>query len=133
MLLSEIAATMGWDVVEFKRKNVIKEGEELLMAKALGEGREGFAQIIRSSGLEQCVQVGLEAMDWYNKRGQMNQESSGDPVRRGIGMAIALHGSGVGLLLFGNRQQSGMPGFQLDDRNEAGLLARMKSWFTGNF
>jgi putative selenate reductase molybdopterin-binding subunit len=94
-LMSEIATKMGWDVVEFKRKNVIQEGEELLMAKALGEGREGFAQIIRSSGLEQCVQVGLEAMDWYNKRGKMNQGSVGDPVRRGIGMAIALHGSGV--------------------------------------
>jgi putative selenate reductase molybdopterin-binding subunit len=94
-LMSEIAAKLGWDVVEFKRKNVIKEGEELLMAKALGEGREGFAQVIRSSGLEQCVQVGLEAMDWYRKRGQMNQGAVGETIRRGIGMAIALHGSGV--------------------------------------
>ena len=98
-LMSEIAAKLGWDVVDFKRKNVIKVGEELLMAKALGEGREGFAQVIRSSGLEQCVQVGLEAMDWYGKRGQMNpgpeQGSVADPIRRGIGMAIALHGSGV--------------------------------------
>ena len=98
-LMSEIATKLGWDVVEFKRKNVIKEGEELLMAKALGEGREGFAQIIRSSGLEQCVQVGLEAMDWYGKRGRLNRDadqgSAGDPIRRGIGMAIALHGSGV--------------------------------------
>jgi len=68
-LMSEIADEMGWDVVEFKRKNWIKQGEELLLAKALGEGREGFAQVIRSSGLEQCVQVGLEAVDWYNKRG----------------------------------------------------------------
>jgi putative selenate reductase molybdopterin-binding subunit len=93
-LMSEIAAKMGWDVVEFKRKNVIKEGEELLMATALGEGREGFAQVIRSSGLEQCVQVGLRAMDWYNKRGQLNADSDG-PVKRGIGMAVALHGSGI--------------------------------------
>jgi putative selenate reductase molybdopterin-binding subunit len=81
-------------VVEFKRKNVIKEGEELLMAKTLGEGREGFAQLIRSSGLEQCIQVGLRAMDWYNKRGQLNLNSDG-PVKRGIGMAVALHGSGI--------------------------------------
>jgi len=93
-LMAEIADEMGWDVVEFKRRNVIKEGEELLMAKALGEGREGFAQVIRSSGLDQCVEVGLEAMDWYNKRGKLNPHP-GDPIRRGIGMAVMLHGSGV--------------------------------------
>ncbi len=54
--------------------------------------------IIRSSGLEQCVQVGLEAMDWYNKRGQMNpdpEQIRADPIRRGIGMAVMLHGSGI--------------------------------------
>ncbi len=93
-LMSEIAAEMGWDVVEFKRKNVIKEGEELLMARALGEGREGFAQFIRSSGLDQCIEVGLEAMDWHSKRGKMNPDPDAQ-VRRGVGMAIMLHGSGV--------------------------------------
>jgi putative selenate reductase molybdopterin-binding subunit len=116
MLMSEIADKMGWDVVEFKRKNWIKLGDELLLAKALGEGREGFEQIIRSSGLEQCVQVGLEAMDWYGKRGneawrqgdkgtrrqgdrgtkgQGVSEQPGSSVRRGIGMAVMLHGSGI--------------------------------------
>ena len=98
-LMSEIADQMGWDVVEFKRKNWIKQGEELLLAKALGEGREGFTQIIRSSGLEQCVQVGLEAVDWYDKRGR-NRVFSEKPgfsnhIRRGIGMAVMLHGSGI--------------------------------------
>ena len=107
-LMSEIADRMGWDVVEFKRKNWIKLGDELLLAKALGEGREGFEQRIRSSGLEQCVQVGLEAMDWYGKRGneawrqgdrgtrgQGVSEQPGPSVRRGIGMAVMLHGSGI--------------------------------------
>ena len=102
-LMSEIADRMGWDVVEFKRKNWIKLGDELLLAKALGEGREGFEQRIRSSGLEQCVQVGLEAMDWYGKRGneawrQGDKETrrQGDKgTRRGIGMAVMLHGSGI--------------------------------------
>jgi putative selenate reductase molybdopterin-binding subunit len=93
-LMSEIADQMGWDVVEFKRKNWIRQGEEMLLAKALGEGREGFEQMIRSSGLEQCVEVGLEAMDWYNKRGKMNTDPD-SPIRRGIGMAVMLHGSGI--------------------------------------
>jgi len=95
-LMSEIADRMGWDVVEFKRKNWIKQGEELRLAKALGEGREGFEQIIRSNGLEQCVQVGLEAMDWFNKRGNETwRQGGGEPRRRGIGMAVMLHGSGI--------------------------------------
>jgi putative selenate reductase molybdopterin-binding subunit len=95
-LMSEIAAKMGWDVVEFKRKNWIKLGEELLLAKALGEGREGFEQVIRSSGLEQCVQVGIEATDWYSKRANPSYRQTDRPfIRRGIGMAVMLHGSGI--------------------------------------
>ncbi|MGD1992975.1 MAG: molybdopterin-dependent oxidoreductase [Anaerolineae bacterium] len=93
-LMSEIAAAMDWDVIEFKRRNWIRVDEPMLMAKALGEGREGFEQVIRSSGLEECVRIGMEAMDWVDKRGQMNSDPD-DPVRRGIGMAVMMHGSGI--------------------------------------
>lgn len=93
-LMSEIADEMGWDAVEFKRRNWIKEGEELLIAKALGEGREGFEQTIHSSGLEECVRVGLEVVRWYDKRGKLSSRSDG-PVKRGIGMSVMAHGSGI--------------------------------------
>jgi len=93
-MMAEIADEMGWDVVAFKRKNWIKEGEELLMAKALGEGREGFEQKIHSSGLDECVRVGVEAVDWYEKRGKLDDDADG-PIRRGIGMAVMAHGSGI--------------------------------------
>ncbi len=93
-LMSEIAESMGWDVVEFKRKNWIKVGETLLLSRALGEGREGLEQTIQSSGLEQCVDVGLEVVDWYSKRGRLNSGACG-PIRRGIGMSVVLHGSSV--------------------------------------
>jgi putative selenate reductase molybdopterin-binding subunit len=93
-LMAEIADQMGWDVVEFKRKNWIRQGETLLLSKALGEGREGVEQRIESSGLEQCVEVGIQAVDWYAKRGKLNEGVSG-PLRRGIGMSVTLHGSGV--------------------------------------
>ncbi|NLF00278.1 MAG: molybdopterin-dependent oxidoreductase, partial [Anaerolineales bacterium] len=97
-LMAEIAERMGWDVVAFKRKNWIRVGDELLMAKSLGEGREGFEQRIHSSGLAQCVDVGLTATDWYRKRAQgVDTETSADtgPIRRGIGMAVMMHGSGI--------------------------------------
>jgi len=94
-LMSEIADQMGWDVVEFKRKNWIKPGEELLLAQALGEGREGFEQVIRSSGLGRCVEAGLEAVGWYSKRGKSRQGNKETRIRWGIGMAVMLHGSGI--------------------------------------
>jgi len=95
-LMSEIADRMGWDVIEFKRKNWIRVGEEMLLSKALGEGREGFEQVIRSSGQEQCVQVGVEAVRWYEKRGNEEWRRVGDGTkRRGIGMSVMLHGSGI--------------------------------------
>ena len=93
-LINEIADQMGWDVVELKRRNWIKLGDELRIAKALGEGREGFEQHIRSTGLEQCVQAGIAATDWYRKRAGPQERPTG-PIRRGIGMAVMLHGSGI--------------------------------------
>jgi len=93
--MAEIADEMGWDVVEFKRKNWVRQGEELRIAKALGEGREGIPQVIRSSGLERCMEVGLEASGWYEKRGNETWRQGDKGTRRGIGMAVMAHGSGV--------------------------------------
>ncbi len=120
-LMSEIAGRMGWDVVAFKRKNWIKVGEELLLAKSLGEGREGFEQVIQSSGLEECVRIGMEEVGWRERRngsgetgrhgdketrgqgdgGQIPNSKAQSPrwggggIRRGVGMAVMLHGSGI--------------------------------------
>ena len=44
-----------------------------------------------------------------------------------------IHSTGVGLLLFGNRQQSGLSSYQLDEHSEGSILSRMKGWFQGNF
>jgi len=46
-----------------------------------------------SSALEQCVEIGLKATDFYAKR-EANRHQSGD-LRRGIGMAVVIHGSGI--------------------------------------
>ena len=43
--------------LELRRKNWLKEGDENPLAKALGEGKEGYAQIIESCGLPQCLQI----------------------------------------------------------------------------
>jgi putative selenate reductase molybdopterin-binding subunit len=94
VLMEEIACQLGLDVVAFKRGNWIKLGEEMHLAQALGEGREGFAQTLDSSGLERCVEVGLEATDFYAKR-EAHRRQDGGAIRKGVGMAVMMHGSGI--------------------------------------
>jgi len=93
VLMEEIAEQLGLDVVAFKRANWLKLGEPMYMAKVLGEGREGFEQRLESSGLESSVEIGLAATDFYNKREQYRGQSG--RFKRGIGMAVVMHGSGI--------------------------------------
>jgi|LDZU01.1.fsa_nt_gi putative selenate reductase molybdopterin-binding subunit len=93
VLMEEIAEKLGLDVVEFKRKNWLKLGEPMHMAKKLGEGREGFDQSMATSALTQCVDIGLKATRYYEKRALYKKQDG--KIRRGIGMSIAIHGSGI--------------------------------------
>jgi putative selenate reductase molybdopterin-binding subunit len=96
VLMEEIAEKLAMDVVEFKRLNWLKVDEPMLLAKKLGEGREGYDQKMNTSGLEQCVAVGLEAMDYYAKRKEYEARNKSDsPIKYGIGMAISMHGSSI--------------------------------------
>ncbi len=94
VLMEEIAAELGLDVVEFKRANWLKLGETMHLARQLGEGREGFDQMLQSSGLDACVEVGLKATDFYAKR-KTNREQGDARLRKGIGMSVMMHGSGI--------------------------------------
>jgi putative selenate reductase molybdopterin-binding subunit len=95
-LMDEIAVEMGFDVVEFRLKNAVRVGDPLPLAKALGEGREGFEQIIQSCGIVDCVEQGSAAAGW-DRRLQPGWRS--DParphIRRGLGMAICMHGTAI--------------------------------------
>jgi len=93
VMMAEIAEKLGLDEVEFKRSNWIKLGEDMYLSKALGEGREGTEQSLQSSALEQCVEIGLKATDFYTKR-QSHRQQNGH-LRHGIGMSVMIHGSGI--------------------------------------
>jgi len=93
VLMAEIAEKLGLDEVEFKRNNWIKLGENMHLSKALGEGREGTEQTLESTGMAQCVDIGLQATDFYKKR-EANRLQTGDK-KRGIGMSVMIHGSGI--------------------------------------
>lgn len=93
VLMEEIAGKLGLDVVDFKRSNWLKINEPMHLSRVLGEGREGFEQTLESSGLNTCVDVGMLATDFVKKRAK-NREQTGR-VRKGIGMAVVMHGSGI--------------------------------------
>ncbi len=100
---------------------------------------------LRRSGFEQICAAGIVLTGGSSKMEgviELAEEIFHMPVRLGYPQYVSglvdvvrnpIHATGVGLLLFGNRQQAGLSGYALDARNEAGLLARMKSWFQGNF
>ncbi len=89
--MEQVAEKLGMDVLEFKAKNWVKVGDGLALAEALGEGREGFAQVIMSSALPECVDLGAQAIDWDNKRGRPGDGR----IKRGVGMAVCMHGTAI--------------------------------------
>ncbi len=100
---------------------------------------------LRRSGLEEICAAGVVLTGGSSKMEgaiELAEEIFHMPVRLGYPQHISglvdvvrnpIHSTGVGLLLFGNRQQSALSSYRLDDHSEAGILARMKSWFQGNF
>ncbi len=89
--MDEIAYALGIDPLDFRDKNHIQEGDSPEILKALGEGREGFEQVFRTCGLNECAKRGRELIEWDEKRGK-----SGDGIiKRGIGGAYIMQGSGI--------------------------------------
>jgi putative selenate reductase molybdopterin-binding subunit len=66
--VDEVAAGLGDDPLEFRSRNHVQEGDDQPIAEVLGEGKEGFKQIIRSCGLPQAIQLGAKAIGWTEKR-----------------------------------------------------------------
>ncbi len=93
VLMEEIAEKLGLSVIKFKRHNWINVGDPMHLSEQLGEGRKGVFQTIRSSGMEQCVEIGLKATNFWEKRASYKEQNG--RYRRGIGAAVVIHGSGI--------------------------------------
>lgn len=69
--LNEIAQELGLDPVEFRLKNIRRDGDEVpVYGKILG------------CRLEDCIKIGAEKAEWHKKRREKNKD---------IGMGMALH------------------------------------------
>jgi len=88
-----MAEQLGLDPVEFRRKNYIRSGEGSPVFKAMGEGREGVEQKIGSCGMDECIEKGMAAFRWNEKKEKL--KSQGGVKRRGIGCACLMQGSGI--------------------------------------
>jgi putative selenate reductase molybdopterin-binding subunit len=89
--MDEVAKQIGMDALEFRRKNWIEAGDENPLAKALGEGKEGYTQIIESCGLPECLRIVEERLGWKEKRGKRGTGR----FKRGVGVALAMHGTAI--------------------------------------
>ena len=90
--IDEAARFCGEDFCEYVKKRHIKSGETSRVFEALGEGKEGVSQYIKSCGLSECIDRGAAAINWSDLRGK--KLKSGTRVR-GVGCAVAMQGSGI--------------------------------------
>jgi len=96
--MEEIALALGLDALEFKRKNWVQVGDPLDIAPHLGEGEADNVHtvpIIRSSGLNECVAQGMEAMGWSHRDANWHTVAGQPHKRRGLGAAICMHGTAI--------------------------------------
>ncbi|MBI4869999.1 MAG: molybdopterin-dependent oxidoreductase [Candidatus Riflebacteria bacterium] len=91
-LVDEMAERLGVDSLEFRKRSHIQEGETSPIFKAMGEGREGVAMTIQSCGLDRCIDLGAQEIDWYAKK---KQPKGPGPVKRGLGCACLMQGSSI--------------------------------------
>ncbi|MBK8166746.1 MAG: molybdopterin-dependent oxidoreductase [bacterium] len=88
--IDEVAKVLGHDRLELRRKNHIRLGDTDPLSAKLGEGKEGLVRVIRSTGLEKAIELGCEAIGWGQR-----QEPTAPHLSRGLGMALAMQGSGI--------------------------------------
>lgn len=92
IVIDQMAEKLGVDPLEFRKTHHIREGQGSEIFKALGEGKEGVEQTIKSCGLPECLRIGSEEIGWKDK---WNKTKDKGPIKRGVGMAALMQGSSV--------------------------------------
>jgi CO/xanthine dehydrogenase Mo-binding subunit len=82
--MDEIAAALGMDPVELRRRNFLHEGDTNATEQLMRE------PLI----LDRLLDRALEESDYHVKRSQFARENAENPIKRGMGIAAFYHGSG---------------------------------------
>jgi cell division protein FtsA len=100
---------------------------------------------LRRSGFEEICAAGVVLTGGSSKMDgvvELAEEIFHMPVRLGVPQHVKglvdvirnpIHATGVGLLLFGNKQRNSFSSRELEENTGDSLWKRMKSWFQGNF
>ena len=83
-VVDELACKVGLDPAEFRRRNLLHEGE----TTATGYRIPG------SCGLEETFNRAMERSGWARRKEELHSEPG--PVRRGLGMSTIFYGVGLG-------------------------------------
>jgi putative selenate reductase molybdopterin-binding subunit len=96
--MEDIADELGMDAIEFRRLNWTGVGDPLDIAPQLGEGDQDASvmPVVTSSGLEEAVAQGQRAINWERRTDPEWRKPSDKPnIRRGLGFAMAMHGTAI--------------------------------------
>jgi putative selenate reductase molybdopterin-binding subunit len=106
--LEDVARQLGRDPIDFKRQNWVKLGDELDIAPHIGERAADDTLVldeypkVMSSGIEECVAQGERAIGWHRRLDPEWRRPADRPhIRRGLGFAFCMHGSGIPFLDMG--------------------------------
>jgi putative selenate reductase molybdopterin-binding subunit len=103
--MEHICREMGWDPVEFRLKNAVKEGDEHPMSKVWSEGREPTPEVIQTCGLSEAVKRGADRFGWRQNKSQGSHDYHlipGEPhLRKGQGVAVVMQGTAIPYLDMG--------------------------------
>lgn len=81
--MDELADELKMDPAELRLKNLLQEGDETAWGQRLSNG----------VGIRECVRRAMEMSNWTGRR---RTAAEGGKIRRGLGMALAVHGNSLG-------------------------------------
>ena len=105
--MEDIARALDFDVIDFKRRNWVKVGDEMDIAPHLGERAVAEEVLdeypkVMSSGIEECVAQGRREIGWHRRGHESWQAPADRPnIRRGLGFAFCMHGTAIPFLDMG--------------------------------
>lgn len=82
--MDEIAAAIGLDPVELRRRNFLRDGDTTATEQVMRE------PVI----LDKLLDRALAESDYYARRARFAHENASSPIKRGMGIAAFYHGSG---------------------------------------
>lgn len=109
--LDQIAKKLNMTPEALRKKNFIKDGEKTATGQTINEG----------VSMEALLDKALQHTDYHKKRQQFALENSGKKIKKGIGFASFMHGSGF--TGSGEKYLASKVGIQVVDEGRVEVLA----------